>query len=138
MTGVSSDEAREARTHNLSKAAERRSEETLKRARSALFALHARGEPITHRRVAEEAGVSDSYLRKHPELSEQISSLAGKYKPKPAPPSPTASTAASLRTKLTVTVERLRKVEDEARRLRQENEALRGEVLELRRRVRQQ
>jgi septation ring formation regulator EzrA len=137
MNAVDRDGGREARTRNLSKAAERRSEETLKRARGALIALHARGEEISYRTVAEEAGVSDSYLRKHPELSAQISALAGKFKPKAAPPSPTAATAASLRTKLTVTVERLKNVEEEARRLRQENEALRGEVLELRRRVRQ-
>jgi hypothetical protein len=126
-------ETRAERTAQLAAAAVRRSEEARTRSMRALTTLEARGETISYASVASEAGVSASYLRKHPELSARIAASAGSGRNIAARRASTDPTAASLRTKLAVVTERLRSLDGDNARLRRENEALRGEVIELRR-----
>lgn len=126
------------RTAAMHEARRAKAEAAEKRTRRAIMALHARGEAVTFESVAEEADVSTSYLRKHEVFKPQIDGLRRtRNVPRPAPSTVPASTAASLRTKLDVVAERLRRVEAENALLRRENEALRGEVVDLRRKTRQ-
>lgn len=127
---------RATRVDRLTAAAQRRSSEAEARARRAIMSLDGRGEPVTFATVAIEAQVSESYLYKHEALASQIRQHAGRHRPRSSRDAEQSATAASLRTKLAVTVDRLRVVEAELAELRDENATLRGEVLDLRRRMR--
>jgi hypothetical protein len=85
---------------------------------------------VTLKTVAQEAGVSESYLLKHSELRDRIRSIAGES-PSPARRSsqPSASALAATRTKLVILAERLKELEADVKYLRAENAALRGRFL---------
>jgi len=128
---------RQARTRQLRDAAANRAADSLARARRAIITLNARGEPVTFAAVAAEAKVSLSYLYKQPELAEEIRQRRSTGQPPSHPyrgPRRSPASTDSLRTQLTVAAARLRELESEVRDLRAENEILRGEVLDLRRR----
>jgi len=59
----------------LGAAARRRSQSAQARAKTALRALDARGEPITFQAVAHAAGVSRQWLYTQPELRDEIEQL---------------------------------------------------------------
>jgi predicted nucleic acid-binding Zn-ribbon protein len=121
----------------LRDAAEARAVNSLARARRAIITLNARGEPVTFTAVAAEAKVSLSYLYKQAGLASEIRQHRSAGQPPQQQhrvPGRSPASLDSLRTQLTVAAERLRTVEREVRDLRAENETLRGEVLDLRRR----
>jgi predicted nucleic acid-binding Zn-ribbon protein len=62
-------------THRLAQHARQRHEHTLQRARDALTALAASGEPVTIAMLATRAGVSRSWIYTQPELRERIEHL---------------------------------------------------------------
>jgi hypothetical protein len=130
---TTADQLRQARTQQLKESAETRAADALARANRAIIILEARGEAITVASVAAQAGVSESYLYKHPDLQQEIRRRRGDRPTRPGRTRQTSASAESLRTQLTVASERLKNLDAEVRRLRQENETLRGEVLELRR-----
>lgn len=123
---------REQRLARLHDAAERRSQDSAARAQRAITRLDSRGEPVNFRRVAEAAKVSTSFLYKHEELRKRIQQLRGR-ETRRADPAPAAAER-SLRTKLEATTRRLAALEEENRRLKEENAVLRGELVTSRRR----
>lgn len=124
---------RDERVERLRTTAHKRSAEAFAAARRAIMSLQARGEPITLKAVAAEAGVSESYLVKNAELKTQIDGLrSGGIPARPAARSDARSTA-TLRTQLEVVLEQASKLRAENERLRLENAKLRGALLEARR-----
>jgi AraC-like DNA-binding protein len=106
----------------LREAAQARHDATLRRAEDTLRRLARRGEPITYRRVAEQAGVSRSWLYRQNQLRRQINQLrdaAGG--PEPALPAAERATVDSLR-------QQLHTYRDEITRLRADNQALREQL----------
>ena len=71
----------------LSEAAARRHELTRAKAVQALRELDRAGAPVTFARVAQEAGISRSWLYTQPDISSQIRGCARKQMA-PAPPAP--------------------------------------------------
>lgn len=128
---------RDVRVARLSVKAQERAAEALANARRSIMALSNRGLPVTFKTVSADAGVSESYLRKHPELAGEIRALAGREQPavtKATPPR--GPSLASMETKMLVMGDRIDELEAENRRLRADNEALRGELLAEKRRSR--
>ena len=110
------------RVQCLRDAAQARHDATLRRAEDTLRRLARRGEPITYRRVAEQAGVSRSWLYRQNQLRRQINQLrdaAGG--PKPALPAAERATVDSQR-------QQLHTYRDEITRLRADNQALREQL----------
>lgn len=103
----------------LAAAAGRRRQAALDRARAALNALEAGGEPVTFQGVARGGRVSRQWLYGQPELRAEIERLR-----RPVPTAGLAQTRASdasLR-------QRVQTLVDENRRLREENAALKNEL----------
>jgi hypothetical protein len=110
------------RVQCLREAAQARHDATLRRAEDTLRRLARRGEPITYRRVAEQAGVSRSWLYRQNQLRRQINQLrdaAGGREP--ALPAAERATVDSLR-------QQIHTYRDEITRLRAENQALREQL----------
>jgi hypothetical protein len=94
--------------------------------------LTSRGSAVTFASVAAEAHVSESFLYKHQELADRIRTgrrPAGQSK---ARSRQEAASAASLRVQVHVLIERLEAADLKIKALTAENEALRGEVSDLR------
>lgn len=123
------------RVERLTRKAKERSEVSRAAAQRAILSLKNRGLPVSIKTVAAEARVSESYLAKNFALREQIRALADVSR-RSAPPAPSASTLASSRTKMLVMADRVHELEHELQGLRDENAALRGEILDLRRAAR--
>jgi len=124
---------RTARIERLADATAKRTADAEVRARRAIIRLEQQNQSITIASVATAAGVSTSYLYAHPALRSAIRNhpLSGRST---APrPREEQATAASLRTKLQVVKERLREVETQLGHALAENENLRGELVDLRR-----
>ena len=107
----------------LSEAASRRHELTRSRAIQALRELDRAGTPVTFAGIAQAAGVSRSWLYTQPDISSQIRRLrqntdgtgsAG------AVPASQRATDASLRARLTATLDRNKQLADENARLRRQ------------------
>lgn len=124
---------RAERVDRLTKKAKERSEAARAAAQRAILSLSNRGLPVTIRTVAAEAGVSESYLTKQADLRDQIRTIAGTQQHTRRAQQVSASTLAANQTKLLVMADRIRELEAETHTLRDENAALRGEILELRR-----
>lgn len=127
---------RAERVERLAKKARERSAVARAAAQRAILSLSNRGLPVTIRTIAVEAGVSESYLTKQADLRDQIRSIAGTQQPTRRAHQVSASTLAANQTKMLVMVDRIHELEAETRSLREENAALRGEILELRRAAR--
>jgi hypothetical protein len=104
-------------------AARRRSAYTRAKAIQALRTLDAAGDPVTFETVANQAGVSRSWLYAQPDLRAEIEQLRTAHRRAPASPVPARqrATDASLQ-------RRLEAATAEIRRLRQENRELRDQL----------
>lgn len=110
------------RVERLREAAQARHDATLRRAQNTLQTMTRRGEPVTFRRVAENARVSRSWLYRQPELREEIDRLRQESQGRPGVvPSAERATADSLR-------QQVRTYRDEITRLRTENQELREQL----------
>lgn len=110
------------RIERLREAAQARHDVTQLRAENALRRLAKRGHAITFQAVAEEAGVSRSWLYRQPELCQEITRLRGSSPARTTSiPSAQRATADSLR-------QQIQTYRDEITRLRKENQALRDEI----------
>lgn len=108
----------------LAAAAQRKRDNALERARTALAALHHAGAPVTFQTVAARAGVSRQWLYKNPELRAEIEKLRARQTgPRPLPAAQRASDA-SLRQRNMMLLE-------ENKRLRRENHELKQELATL-------
>jgi hypothetical protein len=109
-------------TQHLLAASRRRAEDTHQRALAALRRMDTAGDPITFEAIAREAGVSRSWLYTHNDLRTEIQRLRDRHRPAPPPPTPPdrqrASTASLLR-RLQAAAERIRRLEDDNRQLRE-------------------
>lgn len=121
---------REVRLARLAAASATRRAETESRARRAIMRLENAGEPVTFVAVARTGAVSTSFLYQHRELRRIIEKHRSSIRSRHRPDVESAS-AASLRTKLKVALQRNRELVEEITALRTENEALRSRVLEL-------
>jgi small-conductance mechanosensitive channel len=109
-------------SRHLIAAARRRTERTRRQALRALRRLDATGTPITFEAVAREAGVSRSWLYTQDDLRAEIGRLRERHRPpSPTPRTPDhqrASTASLLR-RLEVATERVQRLEQTNRELRE-------------------
>jgi len=108
-------------TAYLARAAAQRHQDALSRANNTLKHLKHTGQPVTFTAVAAAAGVSRSWLYRHPEITDQIARLRNaSTQPGTTPPAQRATTE-SLRA-------RLDSYHAEITRLRAENATLREQV----------
>lgn len=110
-------------TQHIIDAARHRSEYTRAKAVQALRTLDAAGDPVTFEAVARQAGVSRSWLYAQPDLRAEIEQLRAAHRRAPASPVPArqrASDASVLR--------RLEAANDRVRRLSEENRQLRDQL----------
>ncbi|WP_220474509.1 DUF6262 family protein [Mycobacteroides abscessus] len=121
---------RALRIARLTAAAAARRSDAESRARRAIIKLQNASTPITFVAVAQAASVSTSFLYQHPELRGAIEKHRTLV-PARRRPDREAASAASLRTKLEVTLHRNRELAEEVSVLRAENQALRSRLLEL-------
>jgi hypothetical protein len=109
-------------SRHLIKAAQQRAALTRSKAVQALRTLHADGHPVTFDAVAKYAGVSRSWLYTQPDLRAEIERLRQNR----AAPEPTLdyrsqrASEASLRQRLEAANDRIRRLNDENHRLRQQ------------------
>jgi len=123
---------RDDRVARLRAAAQRKSEDAAARAHRAIITLENRGQTVNFNTVAVEASVSKDFLYSNT----QLRSLIIEKRPgrrAPATPAAQRTSEASALVKLAVATEALRRIRLEVGRLRQENAALRGELLATRR-----
>ena len=107
-------------SRHLIAAAQRRSQAAHRRAVTALRRMDNAGLPITFDSVANEAGVSRSWLYTRPDLRAEIERLRDQ---RPSPkrlriPDRQRASDASMGTRLDIALERLRQLEADNRRLR--------------------
>lgn len=120
---------RDQRIARLAVAAAARTVDAETRARRAIIKLENRSEPVSFMSVARLAEVSTSFLYQHPGLRAEITRRRSSSQPASRPTAESAS-AASLRTKLRVAMERCSALTAELAALRAENEALRSALIE--------
>ena len=103
-------------------AAHRRHELTRAKAIRALHELDHAGTPITFEAVAAAAGVSRSWLYRHPDIRDRIRRLREATHRAPSPPIPAGrrSSDASLLARLQTVLERNRQLTEENQRLRRQ------------------
>src|SRR6266536_1018161 len=102
-------------------AAKRRREYTRAKAIQALRVLDAAGQPVTYQTVAQQAGVSRSWLYAQPDLRAEIDRLRAMHRRAPASPVPARQRAsdASLLRRLEAAQQRIRHLAEENRQLRE-------------------
>lgn len=106
-------------SRHLIKAAQQRAALTRSKAVQALRTLHADGRPVTFDAVARYARVSRSWLYTQPDLRAEIERLRqNQAAPEPTPES--RASEASLRQRLEAANDRIRRLNDENQRLRQQ------------------
>ncbi len=108
-------------SRHLRAAARRRSKDTRQRALTALRRLDAAGAPITFDTVAREAAVSRSWLYAQTDLRSEIERLPDRHRPaSPATvvPDRQRATDASLLRRLEAATERIERLEQDNRQLR--------------------
>ncbi len=110
------------RVQRLREAAQARHDATLRRAEDTLRRLATKGGPITFRRVAEEAGVSRSWLYRQDQLRAQIDQL------RQTPTSPASRVPPAERATNDSLRQQLRAYRSEIARLRLENQELREQL----------
>jgi hypothetical protein len=104
----------------LREAAARRHELTRAKAVQALRELDRTGTPVTFAGVAQEAGISRSWLYTQPDISGQIRRLRERTDGVSAIPAGQRATDASLRARLTAALDRSKQLADENARLRRQ------------------
>ncbi|MEV8038930.1 DUF6262 family protein [Streptomyces sp. NPDC086182] len=114
---------------HIIEAARRRSECTRSKAIQALRSLDAAGEPVAFDAVAEQAGVSRSWLYGQPDLRAEVERLRAAHRQAPASPVPARrrTSDASLLRRLEAANTRVRQLAEENRRLRDQLASGRGE-----------
>jgi Family of unknown function (DUF6262) len=122
---------------NLRAAAQRKSQDTTKRAEVALRAMIKNGDPITFRGVARTAGCSIDFLYGNPDLRGRIEQLRSQQQTGPPPAASNRSAVnGSVIRALTAQVADLRRQHrEEITGLRAALAAAQGENLELRRKL---
>lgn len=108
-------------SRHLQAAARRRSKVTRQRAVKALRRLDATGAPVTFDTVAREAGVSRSWLYAQTDLRGEIERLRDRHRatsPVPVVPDRQRATDTSLLRRLEAATERIRRLEQDNRELR--------------------
>jgi hypothetical protein len=116
-------------SHHLVAAAQRRRADTLERARQALQELGEIGQRHTIMQIAAHAGVSRSWLYAQPELRDQLRRLTAiSETAESAPARVERGSDASLRQRLTLAHERIRELDDDDRKLRNQIALLHGQL----------
>lgn len=108
-------------TRHLHAASRRRTEHTRLRAVAALRRLDAAGDPITFEAIAREAGISRSWLYAQHDLRTEIQRLRDRHRPcspTAVPPDRQRATDASLLRRLQAATDRIARLEDDNRQLR--------------------
>ncbi len=106
---------------HLRAAAQRRTEQTRRRAVAALRRMDTAGAPITLDRLAREAGVSRSWLYTQHDLRADVERLRRPHRPAARatiPPERQRATEASLLQRLQAATERIRRLEHDNQQLR--------------------
>ncbi|WP_434438456.1 DUF6262 family protein [Lentzea sp. E54] len=129
-------QGRDRRVARLRESAETRSADAVARTHRAITVLANREAPVTFASVAAEAQVSQSFLYKHGELTERIKKVGRPRSGSRARNGAEAASAASLRVQLAVATEKLEKANQTIAEQTTTIEALRGEVSDLRARLR--
>lgn len=109
-------------SRHLIAAAQQRAEQTRSRALRALRHIDETGTAVTFEAVAREAGVSRSWLYNQADLRGEIQALRARRQSRPsAPPTPQrqAATDTSLLRRLAAATERIRRLEEDNRQLRE-------------------
>ena len=117
-------------SRHLRLAARRRSEQSRKRAIKALRRIDGDGAPVTFDSVARAAGVSRSWLYAHADIRDEIERLRRRRQPAtgtPSLPNRQRASDASLLRRLEAATERLRRLEQDNRELRDALAAALGE-----------
>jgi hypothetical protein len=117
-------------SRHLLTAAQKRAEQTRRRAVAALRRLDAAGATITFDGVAREAGVSRSWLYAQADLRSEIERLRARHQAQPAdrvPPQRQRASDPSLLRRLQAATERIRRLEQKNRELRAAIEQALGE-----------
>jgi Family of unknown function (DUF6262) len=126
---------------NLRAAAARKREHATDRAHAALRAMIKRGEPITFRGVAAQAGCSPDFLYNSPTLRPRIEHLRAQQqathtpKARPLPPVDSSSTSNVVRALSAQLAELKKQHHAEVTRLNEALTAAHGELLALRRQL---
>jgi hypothetical protein len=116
-------------THHLLAAAQRRRDSTLERAQRTLRDLSESGQRYTVTDLAARAGVSRAWLYAQTGLRDQIRQLTHQRPTNPSETNPTErSSDDSLRQRLTLAHTRIRELDDENRRLRDQVAQLHGQL----------
>lgn len=108
-------------SRHLVAAARERAERTRQRAVTALRRMDASGTPITFDTVAHQAGVSRSWLYAQHDLRAEIKRLRARHQQQPpsaVPPRRQRASQASLLRRLEAATERIRRLEQDNRELR--------------------
>lgn len=108
-------------TRHLLAASRRRAEDTRLRAVAALRRMDAAGDPITFEALAREAGISRSWLYAQHDLRTEIQRLRDRHRPRSptaVPPDRQRATDASLLRRLQAATDRIQRLEDDNRQLR--------------------
>lgn len=107
-------------SRHIIKAAHRRAEQTRRQAVAALRRMDATGKTITFDSVAREAGVSRSWLYAQADLRSEIERLRARHQGQPLAPPPQRQRASdtSLLRRLEAATERIVRLENENRELR--------------------
>jgi FtsZ-binding cell division protein ZapB len=108
----------------LALASERKSQDAIALARTAISAMHDAGAPITFQGVAQQAGVSRQWLYKNAPLRAEIEKLRGRQMGTLSVPVAQRASDASLR-------QRNQTLTQENKRLRSENRELKDELAAL-------
>jgi small-conductance mechanosensitive channel len=109
-------------SRHLVAAARRRTERTRQQALRALRRMDAKGTSITFEAVAREAGISRSWLYTQDDLRAEIGRLRERHhppSPTPRPPDHQRASTASLLRRLEVATERIQRLEQANRELRE-------------------
>lgn len=119
------------RSTALRSAAAARSVAAEQRARHAIAELDRRGQPITFRAVAAEAGVSARYLYAHPQLRATIQQFRDEQHSTPSRPHRHRANDESIRARLRGALEENKQLRAENAHLRDELALAHGEIREL-------
>ena len=115
---------------HLAAAARQRHEQARAKAIAALHDLDQAGATISFQAVADHADISRSWLYTQTDLKDEIRRIRALRQPKPGhpKPSPEPASEASLRQRLTLARQRIRELDDENRRFRDQIAHLHGQI----------